>query len=147
MSMRSALVAFVAALVAATAVAQSMDAPQRAAMNAAERWLVPVDTERYADAWAMASDTFKTTVPRQQWRDGIRKIRKDYGRVVLRKGDSIAFVGDKPAAPDQGTQARPGMKVAILFDTKFAGNKQAVEEVTVVLENDNTWRVASYYIK
>ncbi|MCC6196152.1 MAG: DUF4019 domain-containing protein [Burkholderiales bacterium] len=136
-----------AALVAAPVLAQSMDAPQRAALNAAERWLVPVDNERYADAWAMASDTFKATIPRQEWRDGIRKIRKPYGRVVLRKGDSIAFVGAAPPAPDQGTQAKSGMKVAILFDTKFAGSKQAVEEITLVLESDGIWRVASYYIK
>jgi uncharacterized protein YneR len=123
-----------------------MDAPQRAALNAAERWLVPVDNERYADAWAMASETFKTTIPREQWRDGIRKIRHDYGRVVLRKGDSIAFIGDKPD-PMQPGATKPGMKVAILFDTKFAGSKQAVEELTLVLEDDSVWRVASYYIK
>jgi hypothetical protein len=143
---RRAFLGICAAVVAARVLAQQMDAPQRAAFNAAERWLVPVDHERYADAWAMASDTFKAAVSRQDWRDCIRKIRHPYGRVVLRKGDSMAFVGSAPD-PLQPGSTKPGMKVAILFDTKFAGNKQAVEEITMVLENDNIWRVASYYIK
>ena len=87
-------------------------------------------------------------MPREQWRDGIRKIRKDYGRVVLRKGEKIAL-RRRRARPDQtrDATASPAREVAILFDTKFAGNKQAPEEVTMVLENDGIWRVAGYYIK
>lgn len=144
---RRAFLAMVTAALVAPAVGQGMDPPQRAALNAAERWLVPVDSERYADAWAMASETFKTTIPRQEWRDGIRKIRKDYGRVVLRKGDKLAFIGAAPDPLDPASQKKPGLKVAIIFDTKFAGNKQAVEEMTMVMEPDGIWRVASYYIK
>jgi hypothetical protein len=144
---RRGVIAILAAAVAWPALAQTLEPPQRAALNAAERWLVPVDGERYADAWAMASEDFKRTVPRQEWRDGIRKIRKDYGRVVLRKGDKMAFVGTAPDPLEPATQNKPGMKVAILFDTKFAGNRKAAEEVTMVLEQDGIWRVASYYIK
>jgi ribosomal protein S17E len=34
-----------------------------------------------------------------------------------------------------------------MFDATFAGNKQAQEEVTMVLEKDGVWRVAGYYIR
>jgi hypothetical protein len=129
------------------AAAQSMPPMQREALNGAERWLVPVDTERYANAWAMASDQFKSTVSREDWRVGIGKIRKDYGRVVLRKPEKIGFVGDAPSPDDPPAQSKPGMRIAIHFDTKFAGSKKATEEVTMVLEDDGMWRVAGYYIK
>jgi hypothetical protein len=127
--------------------AQSMSAPQREALNGAERWLIPVDNERYADAWAMAAEPFKSSVTREDWRVGIRKLRKEYGRVVIRKAGKVAYVGSAPDPNDPATQTKPGMRIAMLFDTKFAGNKQATEEVTMVLEDDGIWRVAGYYIK
>jgi hypothetical protein len=145
--MRKFLTAFAMIATAASPLAQTMMPAQREALNAAERWLVPVDGRRYDDAWAMASESFKAKVPRDAFRDGIAKIRKDYGKVVKRSGEKMAFRGDMPS-PDQGdTPAKPGAEVAILFDATFAGDKQAREEVTMVLEKDGIWRVAGYYIK
>jgi len=120
---------------------------QRDALNAAERWLVPVDGQRYADAWTMASESFKGKVPRDTFRDGIAKIRRDYGKLVKRSGEKMAFRGDAPAPDQSDAQMKPGTEVAILFDATFAGNKQAQEEVTMVLEKDGIWRVAGYYIR
>ena len=141
------ILALILAVVAGVTSAQTMMPAQREALNAAERWLVPVDSQRYGDAWAMASESFKAKVPRETFRDGIAKIRKDYGKLVKRTGEKMAFRGEMPS-PDQGdAQPKPGTEVAILFDATFAGNKQAQEEVTMVLENDGIWRVAGYYIK
>ena len=141
------ILAFVLAACAGVVAAQTMMPAQREALNAAERWLVPVDSQRYGDAWAMASESFKVKVSRDAFQDGIAKIRKDYGKVVKRSGEKMAFRGDVPA-PDQGNaQPKVGAEVAILFDATFAGNKQAQEEVTMVLEKDGIWRVAGYYIK
>jgi hypothetical protein len=138
---------FSLAFVAAGAAAQTMMPAQREALNAAERWLVPVDAQRYNDAWAMAAESFKAKVPRDSFRDGIARIRKDYGKVVKRSGEKMAFRGDVPA-PDQGDPTpKPGAEVAILFDAAFAGNKQAQEEITMVYEKDGVWRVAGYYIR
>jgi hypothetical protein len=145
--MRKVLAAFAVAATAASAFGQTMMPAQREALNAAERWLAPVDGQRYNDAWAMASETFKAKVPRDAFREGIAKIRKDYGKLVKRSGEKMAFRGDMPS-PDQGDAApKPGTEVAILFDATFAGDKQAQEEVTMVFEKDGIWRVAGYYIK
>lgn len=150
MMVRRTLLAWVAMLLAASASgvpAQSMTPDQRVALDSAERWLVPLDAGRYADAWAMASAPLKTTVSRQEWQDGLRKIRKDYGRVVARKAGKIAYVGVAPGPDYPTTGPTEGMQVGILFDTKFAGNKAATEEVTLVFEKDGLWRVAGYYIR
>ena len=135
------------AALASVVIAQTMMPAQRDALNAAERWLVPVDSQRYGDAWAMASETFKAKVPRDTFRDGIAKIRLDYGKLVKRSGEKMAFRGEAPAPDQPDSQTKPGTEVAILFDTTFAGSKQAQEEVTMVLEKDGIWRVAGYYIR
>ena len=149
MSVRRILAAAAAVLLMGLSVggqAQSITPEQRKALNAAERWLVTVDAERYANAWTMAAESFKASVPQQEFRDGIRNIRKDYRRVVLRKSEKIGFVGDAPKPDDPSGAAKEGMQIAILFDTKFAGNKRATEEMSVVLE-DGLWRVAGYNIR
>ena len=148
MSVRRILAAAAAVLLMALSVggqAQAITPEQRKALNAAERWLVIVDAERYANAWAMAAESLKASVPQQEFRDGIGKIRKDYGRVVLRKSEKIGFVGETPEPDDPSGAAKEGMQIAILFDTKFAGNKRATEEV--MLEKDGLWRVAGYNIR
>jgi hypothetical protein len=141
------LLPLVLAALASASFAQTMMPAQREALNAAERWLVPIDGQRYGDAWSMSAESLKAKVPRDTFRDGIARIRKDYGKLVKRTGERMAFRGDMPA-PDQGSaQPKPGTEVAIMFDATFASDKQAQEEITMVLEKDGVWRVAGYYIK
>jgi hypothetical protein len=142
----SARRAFVAALAlaamagwAGVAVA-AMSPEERQALNAAERWLVPVDAGNSANAYAMTAADFKATVTREQWRDGMRDLRKPYGRVVLRKAEKLAYTTPDP-------KGAPGEKIVILFGTKFVASKTAEEEVTLVRENDGLWRVTGYYIR
>jgi hypothetical protein len=126
--------------------AQAMSTAERNAVNAAEKWLVFVDAERYAEAWPRASSSFQSKVGRQEWRDGARDLRRPYGRVVLRKAAKIAFVGAEAPTSDGG-DLKPGATVAIIFDTKFAGSKNGHEEVSVEYEKDGVWRVAGYFIR
>ncbi|MFO1305169.1 MAG: DUF4019 domain-containing protein [Burkholderiales bacterium] len=144
--MKYSLLPLLAAFTCAVS-AQTMMPAQREALNAAERWLVPVDAQRYGDAWMMAAETFKAKVPRDTFRDGIAKIRKDYGKVENRTGERMAFRGEVPAPDQPDAQSKPGAEVSILFETTFAGNRKAQEEMTMVLEKDGVWRVAGYYIK
>ena len=141
------LVSLLLAAVACASFAQSMSPVQREALNAAEKWLVPVDSRRYNDAWAMAAESFKAQVSRDDFRNGIARIRKDYGKLVKRSGEKMAFRGETPAADQGEAPVTAGTEVAILFDTTFAGNKQAQEEINMVLEKDGIWRVAGYYIR
>ena len=145
MNLRRILVACIALAFAAGAGA--MSTAERSALNAAEKWLVFVDDGRYADAWPRAAASFKATVGRQEWRDGARDLRRPYGRVVSRKADKIAFIGAEAPTSDGSDGLKPGAKVSILFDTKFAGNKLANEEVSVEYEKDGIWRVAGYFIR
>ncbi len=138
--------AFVAALALAAVAgwaggaAAAMSPVERQALNSAERWLVPVDAGNSANAYAMTAAEFKGTVTREQWRDGMRDLRKPYGRVVLRKAEKLAYTTPDP-------KGEPGEKIVIMFSTKFVANKTAEEEVTLVRENDGLWRVTGYFIR
>ena len=124
---------------------QGMTPEQRDALNSAERWLVPVDAQRYADAWAMAATSFKGSVDRNKFRDGLRDVRKDYGRVVQRKAEKMGYLGSPPGPEDGGP--KEGAQISILFETRFVRDRMATEEMVMELEKDGVWRVAGYYIR
>ena len=129
------------------AFAQGMTATQREALTAAEVWLARVDKQQYADAWSAAAEPFRTSVTKQAFAEGAPKLRKDFGKVAARKGEKLAFVGDHPDHADPTGAAKPGMQIAIHFDTTFTSKKKATEEVTMLLESDGIWRPAGYYIQ
>jgi len=138
------LAAVLFGMLAAFAHAQGMTPEQRDALNAAERWLVPVDAQKYADAWAMAAASFKGSVGRNEFRDGIRDVRKGYGRVVRRKAEKMGYL-DSPPKPEDGG-AKEGAQITIMFETTFARDRKASEEIVMELEKDGLWRVAGYHI-
>ena len=72
----------------------------------------------------------------------MRDLRKEYGRVVLRKAEKMAYV-ESPPGPEEG-RPREGAQLSILFATKFVRDRQATEEVLMELEKDGLWRVAGY---
>ena len=65
------------------------------------------------------------------------------------KDDTVTHGGsEKSQGAGKPTSApKPGMKIAIHFDTTFAGKKKATEEVTMLLESDGIWRPVGYYIQ
>ena len=144
-SARAVAAAFLLA-VGMHASAQSMTVPQREALTAAEEWLGRVDQGQYADAWKAAADPFRKEVSREAFVRGAPPLRKDLGKVISRKGEKIAYVGETPD-PSDPTAVKPGMKIAIHFDTKFAGGKTATEEMTMLLEGDGVWRPVGYYLQ
>jgi len=129
----------------AFAQAQGMTPEQRDALNAAERWLVPLDAQSYADAWAMAATSLKASVDRNRFRDGIRDVRKNYGRVVRRKAEKMGYLGSPPGPEDGGS--KEGAQISILFETTFVRDRKANEEMVMELEQDGLWRVAGYHIR
>ena len=138
-----ALLALVA-LAGGAAVAVTPD--EQDAINAAEKWLVPVDAGKGADSWAMAAEPFKASVSKSRWIAGLGELRKPYGKFRSRKAERLAHAGEQPKS-DEAPGSATGDRVSIIFDTTFARGKLVNEEVTVVRENDGVWRVAGYFIR
>lgn len=111
-----------------------------AALAAAEKWLVVVDAEKYADSWKRAAALFKKSVQPDQWERSMRAARETLGGVVSRKMLAKFYTTALPGAPD-------GEYVVIQFDTSFKNKRSAVETVTPMMDEDGVWRVSGYYVK
>ncbi|MDB6139505.1 MAG: hypothetical protein JWO94_2577 [Verrucomicrobiaceae bacterium] len=116
-------------------------APDRAAAQAAaEQWLVNVDEERYADAWAATGGNFHRLVKQQAEVDSLNKYRRPLGAARSRRLDNARYTESVPGAP-------PGKYVIVQFDTEFEKRGPGVETVVQMRENDGQWRVCGYFIK
>src|SRR5208282_1285411 len=111
----------------------------KAAKLAAQAWLSVIEDGRYGDSWKQASGYFQGAAAEQQWVTLLEGIRKPLGKLVSRTAKSAEQRTIIPGAPD-------GEYVIMNFDTSFVGQKSATETVTFLLEKDEKWKAAGYYI-
>ena len=113
---------------------------EKSATNAAQSWLVQIDSGNYAKSWKEASAYFQGAVTEKNWTDALNGTRKPLGKLVSRKLNKAQTASSLPGAPD-------GNYVVMQFDTSFSNKKGAVETVTFVQEKGSKWKAAGYYIK
>ncbi len=113
---------------------------EKSATNAAQSWLVQIDSGNYAKSWKEASAYFQGAVTEKNWTDALNGTRKPLGKLVSRKLNKAQSASSLPGAPD-------GNYVVMQFDTSFSNKKGAIETVTFVQEKDSKWKAAGYYIK
>ena len=132
----------VAACVIATAFSSIAAEPgkEQAAVAAAEKWVVLVDSGKYAESWQETAEYFRNAVKQEQWTQLAQAVRKPLGKLVSRKVKTSTYKTAVPGAPD-------GEYVVIRFETSFENKKVAIETVTPMMDKDGTWRVSGYFIK
>lgn len=113
---------------------------KKAATEAAESWLVLIDSAKYAESWEKTSSFFQEAVDLESWIKSMQAMRAPMGQLVSREIKSSQYETSLPGAPD-------GEYVVIQFNTSFEKKKSAIETVTPMLEKDGKWRVSGYYIK
>jgi len=113
---------------------------EKEAAVAAGKWLGGIDAGNYPQSWREASAIFRGAISEEGWATAVSSVRKPLGSLVFRRLKSARYSESLPGAPD-------GRYVVMLFDTSFAAKKSAVETVTFVLEKDDGWRAAGYFIR
>ncbi len=113
---------------------------EKAAVSAAEKWVLLVDEGKYGESWKEAAEYFRNAVTQEQWAQAAQAARKPLGKLVSRKVKGTTYTTSLPGAPD-------GEYVVIEFSTRFENKKRAIETVTPMMDKDGKWRVSSYYIK
>ncbi|MCG8636695.1 MAG: DUF4019 domain-containing protein [Desulfobacterales bacterium] len=108
-------------------------------IDTAGLWLKLVDEEKYNASWQTAARVFKDAVTSGQWVKTVSGIRSAMGPVIERRLFHDRFTTALPGMPD-------GEYIIIRFVTGFKNKQSAVETVSLVKEND-TWKVAGYFIK
>lgn len=110
-----------------------------AAVDSARVWLGIVDRGDYAGSWTAASPGFRGAVTREQWVSSMEGFRAPLGDLKVRNLESAKAATSLPGAPD-------GRYVVMTFNTSFTNKNQAVETVTV-MQTDNGWQAAGYFIR
>jgi hypothetical protein len=113
---------------------------EKAAVAAAEQWLLLVDAGKYEESWKEAAEYFKNAVSQDTWHQSLQAVRNPLGKLISRKVKTQVYETSLPGAPD-------GEYVVIQFETSFKNKKAAVETVTPMMDKDGVWRVSGYYIK
>ena len=138
MSNLTAATLFSLALVAVPALAAG-DPSTLPAQAAATEWLKLTDLGRYMASWEAGAKYFKSTIGKANWDASIRPFRGPLGGMKERKLESANFTRSLPGAPD-------GEYVVILYTTRFTAKAAAKETVTLVHEEDGSWKVTGYFI-
>jgi len=112
---------------------------ESAAINAADKWLVLVDSGTYGESWHESADFLKEEVSQDKWMETMTAVRQPMGSLVSRKIKSTKFRTMMP-------KALKGKYLIIDYETSFSNNKTVVESVTQMMGKDGRWRVAGYHL-
>lgn len=109
-------------------------------LYAAAEFLLLVDTEEYAQSWDVASDALKKILSQDAWNKEIEEIRSFLGPVVERVKHKVTYSDSAPDVP-------PGEYVVMTFISRFEFREKVVETLTLMLNDENEWKVAGYFLR
>jgi len=108
---------------------------------AATHFLELVDRGQYEQSWQAAATYLKNDIPLEEWKQRLSTVRTAAGKVLERKQKE--YIYSKEAKKD----IPEGEYMVYIFTSQFENKDNLSETVTVMLEQDNTWRVAGYFIE
>ena len=111
-----------------------------AGTEAAERFLQLVDAEHYEQSWEASSSLMREKIFLEVWKQQIPAMRSKVGALKNRKLDSSSTSDWAEGAPD-------GQYLTLKYSASFDNKAAATETIILVLEDDDRWRVAGYFIK
>ncbi|HLU26354.1 MAG TPA: DUF4019 domain-containing protein [Longimicrobiales bacterium] len=136
----AALLALFIAPRALAAQEPELGARERAAVEAAEAWLALMDAERYEESWQAAAPLFQSAVTSEMWVQQGRMVRQQIGAPRGRKLQRAEHTTSLPNVP-------AGEYVVVLYAGSFANIPEAREVVILMLQPDESWRTAGYFVQ
>ncbi len=103
-------------------------------------WLSLTNRGQYGQSWSDAASLFQAAISSADWVRSLTAVRSPLGQLKSREVSSATFARTLPGAPDREY-------VVFQFSTSFENKASAIETVTAMKDQDETWRVAGYYIK
>ncbi len=107
---------------------------------AAEQFLQLVDTEKYEQSWNVSSALLQEKIFLEVWNRQIQVMRDKVGSLISRKQGKVSVSDWAEDAPD-------GKYLTLKYQSSFQKQSSAIETIILVLEDEEHWRVAGYFIK
>ena len=111
---------------------------------AATHFLELLDSEEYDLSWEACATYLKNDVSKQEWAKRLSAVRSVAGKLLDRKQTDYTYTKDSTEAK---ANVPDGEYMVYYFDSQFQNNKHLTETLTIMLEQDKTWRVAGYFIE
>jgi hypothetical protein len=107
---------------------------------AAAQFLFLVDTEEYSKSWEVTSEYLKQMLTQKAWNEKITKIRTFLGPIVERIQNKVTYT-------DSASDVPAGEYVVMTFVSKYELRERVVETITLMLDHNDQWQVAGYFLK
>ncbi len=111
---------------------------------AATHFLALVDSGQYEQSWEICGDYVKNEFSKQEWVKQLSAVRSVAGKLLERKQTNYIYTKDSAEAK---ANIPEGEYMVYFFDSKFQNKDHLSETTTLMLGEDNTWRVAGYFIE
>jgi hypothetical protein len=108
---------------------------------AATNFFELVDAGKYGQSWESCAVYLKNEISKEDWITKLSAVRSVVGKLIDRKQTKYTYSKNT----DEGIPE--GEYMVYYFDSTFQNKKNLPETLTMMLENDNTWRVAGYFFK
>lgn len=108
---------------------------------AATQFLELVDAGQYGESWDTCATYLKNDIPREDWVKKLSAVRSVTGKLLNRKQTNFTYTKNANEGIPEGEY------MVYYFDSTFQNKEHLPETLTMMLENDNTWRVAGYFFK
>ena len=108
---------------------------------AATQFLELIDAGQYEQSWQVSAAYLKNDILLNEWVKRLSEIHSVVGKVIERKQKSFLYTNRES---QKGVPA--GEYMVYIFNSKVRAENNITETVTVMLEKDNSWRVAGYFI-
>jgi len=109
------------------------------ASQAADVWIKLLDQGKCGEAWDQTGKMFKDSTVRDSWCKETGARRHAMGAVLSRTIEQAKY-------NNQIGQGPRGDYVTVHYDTSFAATPRGAEEVTLVRDQDGSWRPLGYYL-
>lgn len=130
-------------LLAGYAVSPALAQKEKAAEEAARKWLVLMDEGKFKEAWEGASNAFKAQISVEQWEAAVPQAYKQSGVTPGTPPVSRELLGAQYAEELPGVPK--GEYVVMQFNTSHA-SANVVETVTMQLDGE-VWKAIGYFVK
>ena len=111
---------------------------------AATHFLELLDSEQYDQSWEVCASYLKNDISKEEWVKRLSAVRSVAGQLLERKQKSYTYTKDSVEAK---ANIPAGEYMVYYFDSKFQNKDHLIETLTIMLEEDENWRVAGYFIE
>ena len=108
-------------------------------VHAASQFLYLVDQEEYAKSWEISSETLQQMLPQAEWNMKLARLRAMVGPLVERFQHQIAYADEVVGGP-------AARYVVVTFISRFTFKDRAKETITLLLDDNEQWLVAGYFL-